>query len=154
VTTVTRTWFNAPGRVVSREDFHTFFGFGEPLGAAPPSRQAAATQACATDLVSLCLLGRFRARVGFTDFEGQPDVGHPVPVTSLSGAFDLHELPGLDLYVKMIDGRAENGHFWFFFGALTNVPYTIRVTDTVTGQEKSYAHPPGEFTAGMDAEAF
>jgi hypothetical protein len=54
----------------------------------------------------------------------------------------------------MIDGRAENGHFWFFFGALTNVPYTIRVTDTLTGLEKSYPHPPGEFTAGVDAEAF
>ena len=34
-----------------------------------------------------------------------------------------------------------NGNFWFFFGALSNVEYTITVTDTASGAVHAYHNP-------------
>ena len=53
----------------------------------------------------------------------------------------------------MLDGRAINGHFWVFFGALSNVEYSIGVTDTETGQTRTYTNPLGEFASVGDTEA-
>lgn len=47
----------------------------------------------------------------------------------------------LELVVKMLDGRIVNGRFWVFYGALSDVEYTLRVTDRVTGDVKAYDNP-------------
>jgi len=49
---------------------------------------------------------------------------------------------------------ASNGKFWVFYGALSSVEYTIRVTDTVTGKVKAYTNPKGQFASVGDTEAF
>ncbi len=54
----------------------------------------------------------------------------------------------------MLDGRGVNGRFWVFYGALSDVEYTITVTDTETGESRSYYNPPGEICGGADVEAF
>ena len=54
----------------------------------------------------------------------------------------------------MLDARALNGKFWVFYGALSNVEYTIRVTDTETGQVKTYTNPNGTFASVGDTDAF
>ena len=42
-----------------------------------------------------------------------------------------------------MDGCSYNGHYWVFGAALTNVEYTLRVTDTVTGRQVRYTNPLG-----------
>ena len=59
----------------------------------------------------------------------------------------------IDLVVKTVDGRAVNGHFWFFFGGLSDVEYTITVTDTATGNSATYHNDPGNICGGADVEA-
>jgi hypothetical protein len=46
--------------------------------------------------------------------------------------------------MKVVDGRPVNGKFWVFYGALSNVEYTITITDTQTGTVKTYFNPSGQ----------
>ena len=54
----------------------------------------------------------------------------------------------------MLDARSVNDHFWVFYGALSNVEFTIRVTDTATGAVRTYRNPSGTFASRGDVEAF
>jgi hypothetical protein len=56
--------------------------------------------------------------------------------------------------IKVLDGTAANGHFWVFYGALSNVEYRLTVTDTVTGAVKIYSNPRGLFASVGDTSAF
>lgn len=47
-----------------------------------------------------------------------------------------------------------NGRFWVFYGALSDVEYTIRVVDTETTLEQTYHNPPGEICGRADTAAF
>jgi len=41
-----------------------------------------------------------------------------------------------------------------FYGALSNVLYTIHVTDLQTGAVQTYENPFGDLTSAADTEAF
>ena len=56
--------------------------------------------------------------------------------------------------IKVLDARAVNGRFWVFYGALSNVGYTITVTDTETGDAKTYRNELGSFGSVGDTAAF
>jgi hypothetical protein len=56
--------------------------------------------------------------------------------------------------VKVVDGRAVNGKWWVFYGALSNVEYTVTVTDTQTGAVKTYFNPQGQLASFADTTAF
>ncbi len=56
--------------------------------------------------------------------------------------------------VKVLDGRAVNNHFWVFYGALSDVQYTITVTDTQTGAVKVYSNTQGHLASVADVAAF
>ena len=43
---------------------------------------------------------------------------------------------------------------WVFYGALSNVAYTIRVVDTLTGAQKEYVNPVGRLASLADTAAF
>ncbi|MGE5275917.1 MAG: WD40/YVTN/BNR-like repeat-containing protein [Acidobacteriota bacterium] len=105
---------------------------------------------------SLCLnSGRFRVEVSWTASNiGQSGAGQAIPLTSDSGAFWFFQPSNIELVVKVLDGRAINGHFWVFYGALSNVGYTITVTDTATGESKTYTNPEGQLGSRADTEAF
>ncbi len=47
-----------------------------------------------------------------------------------------------------------NGHFWVFYGALSNVQYTITILDTQTGTTKTYTNPQGTQASHADTSAF
>ena len=103
---------------------------------------------------SLFLTGdRFAVSVEWLDFDGQTGDGLPVPLSADTGAFWFFEPTNLELTVKVLDGRALNGHFWVFQGSLTNVGYVLTVTDRVTGAVYTFTNPLGQFASFGDIEA-
>jgi hypothetical protein len=110
---------------------------------------------CELSSNELCLGERFRVGVQFTDpRNGQASSGTPVPLTGDTGAFWFFAPANLELVLKVLDGRAVNGHFWVFYGALSDVAYTITVTDTVTGSSRTYHNDPHHLASGSDVTAF
>lgn len=107
------------------------------------------------DITQLCLGGRFRVEVRFTDpRNGQQGTAHAIPLTSDTGTFWFFGDTNAELVLKVLDGRLVNGRFWVYYGALTDVAYTITVTDTLTNQTKTYSSPQGRLGSRADTEAF
>jgi ELWxxDGT repeat protein len=167
-TGLARRYSNPAGQLASAGDTQ---GFG-PRGAqstvpdeltAPPSQPAlvhawsstAATEPCAPGPQRLCLnSGRFAVEVSWKDFQGNTGKGTAVPFTGDTGTFWFFDPSNVELAVKVLDGRPVNNKFWVFYGALSNVEYTIRVTDTETGSVKEYKNPSGHFGSVGDTGAF
>lgn len=128
------------------------------LGSDPDQGARVATAAAGTCVAgprALCLLGgRFRVEVDWRTAAGAEGTGTAVPDTDRSGFFWFFNANNLELVVKMLDGRGTNGHFWFFYGALSNVRYELRVTDTLTGTSKSYVNEQGNVCGDADVTAF
>ena len=113
--------------------------------------------ACVPTPEALCLLsGRFQVDVSWIDQHsgGLQGVGKSIPGTDQTGYFWFFGPDNTELVVKMVDGRTLNNHFWFFRGGLSDVDYTIRVTDTATGVKRTYRNPPNSLTSGADTSAF
>ena len=77
-----------------------------------------------------------------------------VPLTSDTGYFWFFSANNVELVIKAVDGRSFNGFFWVFYGALSDVHYTITVTDSLTGTVKTYANPQGQLASVADVSAF
>lgn len=109
---------------------------------------------CTIDAATQCLQnGRFKVVVTWTA-PGQAGTGTAVPMTSDSGYFWFFNSANVELVIKVLDGRGVNGKFWVFYGALSNVQYTIRVTDTQTAITKFYTNPQGQLASVADTGAF
>jgi len=99
--------------------------------------------------------GRFKVRVAWSSSSlGSSGDGQAISLTADTGAFWFFQPTNVELVVKILDGRGINGHFWIFYGALSNVEYTITVTDTVTGAVREYHNPEGNLASGADTTAF
>ncbi|MDQ6894906.1 MAG: hypothetical protein M3167_19805 [Acidobacteriota bacterium] len=110
---------------------------------------------CAPTATRLCLNGgRFAAEVSWRDFQGNTGSGHPVSLTGDTGYFWFFSSTNVELVVKVLDGRGINSSFWVFYGALSNVEYSMTVTDTLTGIVKTYANPSGNLGSVADTSAF
>ncbi|MEA2605176.1 MAG: hypothetical protein QOF89_6168 [Acidobacteriota bacterium] len=113
------------------------------------------TATCALTPDQLCLNGRFRVDVQLTNpLSGHLEAGHALPLTNDTGAFWFFGDSNLELLVKVLDGRALNGRFWVYAGALSDVDYTILITDTQTGKVKTYHNDQGRLASRADVEAF
>jgi hypothetical protein len=99
-------------------------------------------------------LGDFFVSVSWKSPDGTSGEGQAVPLTTNSGAFWFFSPDNLELVVKVLDGRAINGKWWVFYGALSNVEYTITVTDTQTGAVRTYFNPQGQLASVADTAAF
>ncbi|MFA6954716.1 MAG: Calx-beta domain-containing protein [Thermoanaerobaculia bacterium] len=71
--------------------------------------------------------------------------------------FGHFALPGLtgdtdnpEVFVKILDGTSINGHFWVFYGGLTDLGYVLTVVDKESGETKSYTKPGGSSAGGFD----
>jgi hypothetical protein len=180
VTGAVKTYRNTAGHLASVADVTAFrpTGASSTMSAAPLKTEeareladrslrevsslvspsgASASDACATDGSTLCLnAGRFQLRVIFS----APSLGitngaaHAVPLTSDTGYFWFFSASNVELVIKAVDGRSFNGFFWVFYGALSDVEYTITVTDTVTGAVKTYMNQAGHLASVADVAAF
>lgn len=119
------------------------------------STRLSSAEPCVASATVLCLnQGRFRVAVNWKDFSGRTGVGTTRELTSDTGAFWFFAAENLELTVKVLDGRALNDRFWVFYGALTNVEFTLEVTDTETGRQRVYRNPSGRFASAGDSDAF
>jgi subtilisin family serine protease len=126
------------------------------VAAAMRSVGAGAPGSCVADSTTLCLNGgRFRVQVAWRA-PALPDAGtgNAVARTTDSGYFWFFSPNNVELVVKVVDGRAVNGRFWFFSGALTDVEYSVVVTDTATGAMRTYFNPSQSLASVADADAF
>ena len=159
-----RRYGNRPGNFASLGDTRSISGGasnGSALVDVPLSvAQAAVVEEgepgpCATGPEVLCLQeDRFEVSVTWTDFEGTSGPGLSRTLEEDTGAFWFFAEENLELMVKVLDARAINGHFWVYYGALSNVGFELRVRDTATGAVRTYRNEPREFASAGDVTAF
>ncbi len=114
------------------------------------------TGPCVADADTMCFNGgRFRVEMIWQFPNGQSGTGKVVPLTDNSGAFYFLNASNLEMLIKVLNACSIGNRFWVFFAATTNVQFTVTVTDTQTGNVKSYFNPQG--TAALpvqDTNAF
>jgi ELWxxDGT repeat protein len=138
VTGMTRILSNRNGRVASAS-----------------SRWPGIAAPCAPSPERLCLGGeRFAIEIAWSDGGGSSGNGKAVPLTGDTGFFWFFHPANVEVVLKVLDGTSINGKFWVFYGALSDVEYTVRVTDTLTGTIREYRNPLGRFASAGDTEAF
>ena len=99
---------------------------------------------------TLCLLSnRFRVKVSWQNqFDGTSGVGRPIPRSNVTGFFSFGDPSNVELLVKILDFGDVVKVFW---GQLTNLRYTLEVTDTATGRTQNYSNTPGD-CGGIDQD--
>lgn len=180
VTNAVKTYTNPAGHLASVADVVAFPGGAAGTAAegasttAPPTDSmsdfvraqsgelagiiaTSASAVCLQDATTLCLNnGRFQVRVIFS----APSLGitngsaQVVPLTSDTGYLWFFSSGNVEIVIKVVDGRAFNQFFWVFYGALSDVEYTITVTDSETGAVKTYHNTPGQLASVADVAAF
>jgi ELWxxDGT repeat protein len=166
-TGLTRRYFNPANRLASVGDTAGFGPAGTydakaieaPASALPlvsaRSDAKAATGTCSPGPGRLCLQGgRFAVTAVWKDFQGKTGAGTAVALTPDTGYFWFFSPTNVEVMTKVLDGRGVTGKFWFFYGALSNVEYTLTVTDVLSGAVKTYKNPSGQFGSVADTGAF
>jgi hypothetical protein len=156
----------APGVRVPREDELSWalaaqaragFAPGAPtISSLPAVASPGASPSCTPSARNLCLnASRFQLQVDWeVPSQGRSGTGTAIPITTDTGYFWFFTSANVELVIKVLDGRAINDHYWVFYGALSSVQYTIRITDTVTGATKTYTNPSGTLASVADTSAF
>jgi hypothetical protein len=118
-------------------------------GRAADVRDAATSGSCRPGATTLCLLGgRFAATVTWQNqFNGVIGAGMAGPLSTETGTFYFTDPANKELLVKILDFGDRIG---VFYGTLSNLQYTLQVTDTSTGGTKTYFNPPGNYCGGLD----
>jgi hypothetical protein len=141
--------------VTATKDFADFYSAQAPAAGVDGNRafihvvSAPSVSACSAGATALCLGGRFKVQVS-----GPGVTGFGIPDTAVTGDFWFYSPDNIDVVVKVLDGRVINGKFWVFVGSLSNVGYTVTVTDTVTAAVKIYTNPQGTVGSIADTSAF
>jgi hypothetical protein len=107
---------------------------------------------CSADDFTICLLHRrFRVQVSWSNqFNGATGSGLAIPSTDNTGFFYFTDPSNYELVVKILDfGNVVK----VFYTELTNLHFTITVTDTVGGTVKTYRNTTGDCGA-IDDTAF
>ncbi|MEE8523316.1 MAG: PKD domain-containing protein, partial [Thermoanaerobaculia bacterium] len=112
---------------------------------------------CVASGSTVCLnRNRFQVTVDWRDFDGVSGSGTLAPAGSDdSGLFWFFDEANWEMLVKVLDGCGFNDRFWVFAAATTNVEYTLRVVDTLTGYVSEYVNPLGIAAGAItDSSAF
>jgi hypothetical protein len=80
--------------------------------------------------VATVFLGeRFRVGLSWQDRAGVVQQAQATRLTEESAAFTFFDAANVEVVVKILDGRGVNGHFWVFAASMTDLPYTLTVTE-------------------------
>jgi plastocyanin len=104
------------------------------------------TAPCVAGRNTLCLGegGRFKAEVAWSSQSSGSGNAIAVPLASApqSGLFYFIDPSNIEMLVKVLNAcvPALGNHYWVFYAATTNVQFTLTVTDTRSGQVKTYTN--------------
>lgn len=140
----------------STEELYALYASLTATATARAARPPDSVDACTATAEALCLnQSRFRVTVNWqVPSQNRFGSGQAVPISGDTGYFWFFSSANVELTLKVLDGRSVNGHFWVFYGALSNVQYTITVTDTQTSAFKVYPNPSGTLASVADTSAF
>jgi len=89
---------------------------------------------------------------------GASVTGNAIPQNDVFGYFSFPpptgSLDNPEVFVKLLDGTTINGQYWVFYGHVTDLEYTLSVTEVATGRAKSYHKNPGTEAGGFDTSGF
>lgn len=111
---------------------------------------------------ALTLLGRFQATLSAVDPRtGRTANGLATQQDAKWGYFGLPDFTNdasfPEVFVKMLDGTSLGGFFWLFHTGLTDLEYTLTVTDQTTGAQNVYRNDrsdPARLCGAADTRAF
>jgi hypothetical protein len=111
---------------------------------------------CTDSSTTLCLNNnRFKVEATFQTNSGQSGNAGVVKLTPETGYFWFFNNSNVEAVVKVIDGCGLNSRYWVFAGGLTDVRVTMTLTDTKTGQVRTYTNTAGvAFAPIQDTSAF
>jgi hypothetical protein len=103
--------------------------------------------------------GRFTVEVTRADPAKGTVAAHPFGLTDESAYFWFFAPDNVELTVKILDGRAVNGHFWVFLASMTDVEFDVTVRDYSVRGAPFYPtqtyHSPGHGNRNfIDVNAF
>jgi hypothetical protein len=112
---------------------------------------------CLPDATTLCLNGsRFQVATQWHTNDGKSGAGQAVSLTGDSGYFWFFGPDNVEIVTKVLNACSTTSPmFWVFASGLTNVGVDLTVTDTKTGQTKTYHNPINQpFVGIQDTGAF
>lgn len=119
---------------------------------------------CTPNSTTVCLLGsRFRASISYRNqFSNPPgQTGsfvaarlNPAAINPDTALFGFANPQDVEVVVRVVDARPFAPRFDIYYGGLTDVEYTLTVTDTQTGSTRQYHNPPGTVGGGVDRSSF
>jgi hypothetical protein len=130
------------------------------------SNEASATVGggCNPDATTVCLLNdRFRVKIDYVNpFSNPPNQpGTFLAARLLQGAqnpdtalFGFSSAQAVEVVVRVQDTRPFAQRFDVYYGGMTDVAYTVTVTDTQTGTTRQYTNNAGHVGGGVDRNSF
>jgi CSLREA domain-containing protein len=130
-------------------------GVRRPGGAVCDIGAFEVTAACVAGGNSLCLNnGRFKVTANWRTSTAN-GAGTAVTLTGESGYFWFFDPGNVEVVVKVLNACGVNNRYWVFAAGLTDQRVDLTVTDTQTGQVKTYTNPLGTtFRTITDTGAF
>lgn len=120
--------------------------------------------ACTPSATAVCLLGnRFKVKVDYVNpFSNPPNqTGTFLAARLLDGVqnpdtalFGFSSAQAVEVVVRLQDTRPFAPRFDVYFGGMTDVGYTVSVTDTTTGVTRLYSNQTGRVGGGVDRTSF
>lgn len=96
---------------------------------------------------------RFRVEINWTDDQGVDGFARPSKLQETTSNFWFFNPENIEVTLKVLDGVDINGYWWVFFGSLSNVAFTVNVTDRETGNTVMYENMQGTFASVGDTHA-
>ena len=125
---------------------------------------AAQGSTCTANGTTACLLSsRFRVNIAFRNqFSNPPgQTGdfaaarlNPAATNPDTALFGFSDAANVEVVVRIVDARPFAPRFDVYFGGMTDVEYTVTVTDTQSGLTKTYKNEPGDVGGGVDRISF
>ena len=96
---------------------------------------------------------RFQVRLRWSNpRDGSSGMGRAKRLGDDSGAFWFFSPENLEVTVKILDGRAVNGHWWVFIASMTDLAFEVEIS-RAGGPVKTYVQTAGQNRNFIDVEA-